>query len=187
MLAKGLWGHTWQAQNFEDVSITMVSVSTVQPSINLEFLCTYKNLKMPLYTLLKILQSTDFHIWKVMHEIRDEWWKNSYFWYFLRVESPLWYGEPTTTLANTPISRSCNSKIVECNYNIRSPSQASRVPRVRNILHMVEKFAEDGCSLIVGCAATGGESAAADSGSGTGQQPPFCIQTLFKGLCLNRA
>ena len=32
-------------------------------------------------------------------------------------------------------------------------AQASRVPRVRNILHMVEKFAEDGCSLIVGCAA----------------------------------
>lgn len=30
---------------------TMVSVSTVQPSINLEFLCTYKNLKMSLDTL----------------------------------------------------------------------------------------------------------------------------------------
>ena len=109
-----------------------------------------------------------------------------------------------TTLANNPISRSCNSEIVECNYDIRSPSQASRVPRVRNILHMVEKFAEDGCSLIVGCAARrparrptadggsvaaeGGSAAAADGGgSGTGQQPPFCIQTLFKGLCLNRA
>ena len=43
-------------------AITMVSVSIVQPSINLEILCTYKNLKMPLYTLLKILQSTDFHV-----------------------------------------------------------------------------------------------------------------------------
>jgi hypothetical protein len=31
--------------------ITMVSVSTVQPSINLEFLCFYKSLKMSLYTL----------------------------------------------------------------------------------------------------------------------------------------
>ena len=29
----------------------MVSVSTVQPSINLEFLCTYKYIKMSLYTL----------------------------------------------------------------------------------------------------------------------------------------
>ena len=27
----------------------------------------------------------------------------------------------------------------------------------------------------------------ATGGGGTGQQPPFCIQTLFKGLCLNRA
>ena len=32
-------------------AITMVSVSNVQPSINLEFLCTYKNLRMSLYTL----------------------------------------------------------------------------------------------------------------------------------------
>ena len=31
------------------VPTTRVSFSTVQPSINLEFLCTYKNLKMPLY------------------------------------------------------------------------------------------------------------------------------------------
>ena len=30
---------------------TMVSVSTVQPLLNLEFLCTYKNFKMYLYTL----------------------------------------------------------------------------------------------------------------------------------------
>ena len=43
-------------------AITMVSVSTVQPSINLEILCTYKNLKMPRYTLLKFFQSTDFHV-----------------------------------------------------------------------------------------------------------------------------
>ena len=42
--------------------ITMVSVSTVQPSINLVFLCTDKNLKMPLYTLLKVSESTDFQI-----------------------------------------------------------------------------------------------------------------------------
>ena len=73
---------------------TMVSVSTVQPSINLEFPCTYKNLKMSLYTLFKKLQSTDFHIWKVMHEITVKWWKNSCrpmeSPYFLRVESPLW-------------------------------------------------------------------------------------------------
>ena len=38
-----------------------VSVSTVQPSINLEFLSTYKNLKMSLYTLFKKTESTDFH------------------------------------------------------------------------------------------------------------------------------
>ena len=43
-------------------SITMASVSTVQPSINLVFLFTDKNLKMPLYTLLKVSESTDFQI-----------------------------------------------------------------------------------------------------------------------------
>ena len=44
--------------------------------------------------------------------------------------------------------------------------------------------AADGGSV----AAEGGSAEAADGGgSGTGQQPPFCIQTLFKGLCLNRA
>ena len=44
----------------------MVSVGTVQPSINLEFLCYYKNLKMSLYTLFKkYKQSTDFHIEKL--------------------------------------------------------------------------------------------------------------------------
>ena len=53
----------------------MVSLSTVQPSINLVFLSTDKNLKMPLYTLLKVSESTDFQIWKVMHEIIAEWWK----------------------------------------------------------------------------------------------------------------
>ena len=76
--------------------ITMVSVSTVQPSINLVFLCTDKNLKMPLYTLLKVSESTDFQIWKVMHEIIAEWWKEACRtmglpWYFLRVERPLCY------------------------------------------------------------------------------------------------
>ena len=75
---------------------TMVSLSTVQPSINLVFLSTDKNLKMPLYTLLKVSESTDFQIWKVMHEIIAEWWKESCRtmglpWYFLRVERPLWY------------------------------------------------------------------------------------------------
>ena len=74
----------------------MVSVSIVQPSINLVFLCTDKNLKMPLYTLLKVSESTDFQIWKVMHEIIAEWWKKSCRtmglpWYFLRVERPLCY------------------------------------------------------------------------------------------------
>ena len=77
-------------------NITMVSVSTVQPSLNLVFLCTDKNLKMPLYTLLKVSESTDFQIWKVMHEIIAEWWKKSCRtmglpWYFLRVERPLWW------------------------------------------------------------------------------------------------
>ena len=32
---------------------TMVPVSTVQPSLNLEFLCTYKNFKKSLYTLFE--------------------------------------------------------------------------------------------------------------------------------------
>ena len=32
---------------------TMVSVSTVKPSMNLEFLHTYKNLEMSLFTLFK--------------------------------------------------------------------------------------------------------------------------------------
>ena len=54
----------------------MVSASTVQPSINLEFLFTYKNLKMFLYTLFLKRESTDIQIWKVMHEIIAEWWKN---------------------------------------------------------------------------------------------------------------
>ena len=43
-------------------SNTMVSVSTVQPSINLEFLCTDKKLKMSLYTLFEKLKSIDFQI-----------------------------------------------------------------------------------------------------------------------------
>ena len=44
-------------------STKLVFVSTtVQPSINLVFLCTDKNLKMPLYTLLKVSESTDFQI-----------------------------------------------------------------------------------------------------------------------------
>ena len=54
----------------------MVSVSTVQPSINLELLCNNKNLKMSLYTLFWKTESTDFHIWKVMHKIIAERWKN---------------------------------------------------------------------------------------------------------------
>ena len=45
-----LFGKDKQTQLYEPTR-TMVSVSTVQPSINLEFLCTYKNLKMSLYTL----------------------------------------------------------------------------------------------------------------------------------------
>ena len=89
-----------------------------------------------------------------------------------------------TTLANTPISRSCNSEIVECNYNIRSPSQASRVPRVRNILHMVEKFAEDGCSLIVGCAARaatgGGNWRPTAAAAGPGSSPRFAFRHFLK-------
>jgi hypothetical protein len=36
-----------------DLPTTMVSVSTVQLSINLEFLCTNENLKISLYTLFK--------------------------------------------------------------------------------------------------------------------------------------
>ena len=48
--------------NYRYLHTTMVSVSTVQPSINLEFLCTYKNLRMSLYTLFKKTESTDFHI-----------------------------------------------------------------------------------------------------------------------------
>ena len=68
---------------------TMVFVSIVQPSINLEFLCTYKNLKMSLYTL-----SNKYCIWKVMHKTIVVDKENSCRpieppWYFLRVESPL--------------------------------------------------------------------------------------------------
>ena len=48
--------------NYRYLHTTMVSLSTVQPSINLVFLSTDKNLKMPLYTLLKVSESTDFQI-----------------------------------------------------------------------------------------------------------------------------
>ena len=55
-----------------------------------------KTLKCLCTLYLKKTQSTDFHKWKVMHEIIAEWWKNTCrplesLWYVLRVESPLWY------------------------------------------------------------------------------------------------
>ena len=75
---------------------TMAPVSTVQPSLNQEFLCTHKNFKMSLYTLNEKRKAETYFIWKAMHESISEWWKNSCrpaasLWYFLRVESPLWY------------------------------------------------------------------------------------------------
>ena len=42
----------------------MVSVRTVQHSINLEFLCTYKSLKMFLYTLFKKKWNLQIFIYK---------------------------------------------------------------------------------------------------------------------------
>ena len=59
-------------------AITMVSVSIVQPSINLEILylsCTYKNLKMPRYTLLK-----NFAIYRFSCTIMQFYHSFAHFW-----------------------------------------------------------------------------------------------------------
>ena len=53
---------------------TMVSVSTVQPSLNQEFLSTLKSFKISLYTLNKKRKEETSFIWKVMHESISEWW-----------------------------------------------------------------------------------------------------------------
>ena len=42
-----------------EVTSTMVSVINVQTSLNLEFLCTYKNFKVSLYTLHEKTQIKD--------------------------------------------------------------------------------------------------------------------------------
>ena len=51
---------------------------------------------MSQYTLMKKRKAETYFIWKVMHESISEWWKTSCrpaasLWYFVRIESPLWY------------------------------------------------------------------------------------------------
>ena len=67
------------------------------PTYSIKLIIIVKLQRVHLFVSCFNLQfwSVLIRIWKVMHEIIGEWWKNSCrplesLWYFLRVESPLW-------------------------------------------------------------------------------------------------